>query len=125
MDRPKKTRRLKSWLFAISVSLNILLIGKLVLENFNTPTFQLGKLTKSVNFGFFGKDTTYFVLPKGMTVRNVSPRGIAAIGQFENNRFDIILTTEDETLVDYNISRNKLLPFGNYYSADKAQQIGE
>lgn len=63
-------------------------------------------------------DTILFKLPKGLTVRDVSERGFGAIGQFENNRFEIVVTTAQENLVDYEKPEDELLPFGNYYSAD-------
>jgi hypothetical protein len=118
MDK-KKSSRVKMWLLFFSLALNVFLVGKLLIEKFNSPTYQLGQLTQSIKVGLFGKDTTYFVLPKGLTVRNVSPQGIAAIGQFENNRFDIIVTTDNASLVNYNLKENELLPFGNYYSANQ------
>ena len=36
---------------------------------------------------------------------------------FENKRFEIVITSDD-SLVNYNIPENQLLPFGNLYSAD-------
>ena len=62
-------------------------------------------------------DSLLFTLPKGLTVRNASERGLNAIGQFENERFQIVITS-DEELVNYNIPPDNLAPNGNYYSAD-------
>ena len=67
-------------------------------------------------------DSTIFKLPKGLTVRNISDRGLAAIGQFENERFEIIITSLDN-LVNYNLPRDSLAQFGNYYSADIKSDI--
>jgi len=58
-----------------------------------------------------------FKLPKGLTVADESQRGISAIGQFENNRFSIVITT-NEDMVDYEINKNSLDIFSNFYSAD-------
>jgi hypothetical protein len=58
-----------------------------------------------------------FKLPKGLTVADESQRGISAIGQFENNRFSIIITS-NEDLVDYEINEDSLNIFSNFYSAD-------
>jgi hypothetical protein len=66
---------------------------------------------------FNNQDTLLFKLPKGLTVRDVSQRGFGAIGQFENNRFEIIVTSEND-LVDYGKPADNLLPFGNFYSAN-------
>jgi len=102
----------------MSITLNILFLLGWFISWFNSPTNKLGILTQDVNAGFFAVDSTLYKIPKGITVRDISPRGIAAIGQFENNRFEIILTTEREDLVNYNVPKDSLFPFGNYYSAD-------
>ncbi len=88
--------------------------------NYTAYFYKLGALKKDIKVGLFNntKDSTYFILPKGLTVRDVSERGISAIGQFENNRFDIVITTDNNDLVDYNVPKYKLQSFGNYYSAD-------
>jgi hypothetical protein len=63
-------------------------------------------------------DSIIFTLPKGLTVRNSSERGISAIGQFENERFQIVITSDDWDLVNYDLSKDSLVVHGNYYSAD-------
>ncbi len=70
---------------------------------------------------FFTGEKKMFKLSKGITVRNISQNGIAAIGQFENNKFEIVLTSEEE-LVDYNIKKDSLFTFGNFYSVEKVKQ---
>lgn len=62
---------------------------------------------------------TMIHLPKGLNVKNASPRGINSIGQFENKRFEIVITSNDGDLVNYDTPSDSLLQFGNYYSADK------
>ena len=89
----------------------------------NSPSYRLGVLTQDVNAGFLAEDSIVYKIPKGITVRDVSPRGIESIGQFENNRFEIILTTDREDLVNYDIPRDSLFQFGNYYSADRMPGI--
>jgi len=108
----------RKWVLRMSITLNILFLLGWFISWFNSPTNKLGILTQDVNAGFFAVDSTLYKIPKGITVRDISPRGIAAIGQFENNRFEIILTTEREDLVNYNVPKDSLFPFGNYYSAD-------
>ena len=52
-----------------------------------------------------------------MTVRNASERGLSAIGQFENERFQIVISSDDQ-LINYDLPNDSLAPNGNYYSAD-------
>ena len=107
----------KKWIFNISILLNVLFILTFLLNYFNSPTYELGKLKKDLKISYFSSDSTFFYLPKGLTVRNISQRGIAAIGQFENERFEIVITSDDD-LVDYNVPKDSLQVFGNFYSAD-------
>ena len=86
----------------------------------NSPTYKLGVLTQDVNAGFIADDNTIFKIPKGITVRDVSTHGFEAIGQFENNHFELVFTTDRDDLVNYTISKDSLFPYGNYYSADKS-----
>jgi hypothetical protein len=109
----------RKWIFIISVTFNIAFIIGYILNYINSPNYKLGVLQKDIKVGVISNnDTTLFLLPKGITVRNVSPQGIGAIGQFENNRFEIIITTDREDVVDYKIPEKDLSPFGNYYTAD-------
>ena len=70
-----------------------------------------------MTIGQFGSDSAMFKLPKGLTVRNISQRGLAAIGQFENERFELVITSDDANLVNYKLSEDSLQQFGNFYSA--------
>lgn len=109
---------MKKWIFGISILFNVVFLIGYGLNWINRPTYKLGRLEKNVKIGIFTSDSTMFIIPKGLTVRDVSPRGIAAIGQFENERFEIIITSDDPDLVNYNLPKDSLQPFGNYYSAD-------
>jgi len=112
----------QKWLLRISIIAN-LIFGIIFFLNYTAYSYKLGELKENVKVRLFTdkKDSVFFVLPKGLTVRDVSERGISAIGQFENNRFDIVITTDRDDLIDYNIPKEKLLPFGNYYSADSSK----
>ena len=66
------------------------------------------------NWSVYGR---FFALPKGLTVRNASERGLSAIGQFENERFQIVISSDDE-LINYDLPIDSLGQNGNYYSAD-------
>ena len=104
----------KKNLFGVSIFFNILfVIGWLT-----SPTQKLGRLQKDIQVGFFTSDSVMFTLPKGMTVRNASQRGLGSIGQFENERFEVVVTSDDKAMVDYNVPVSELQPFGNLYSSN-------
>lgn len=84
----------------------------------NSPSNRLGRLEKEINVGYFSTNAVLFSLPKGLTVRDASPSGLNAIGQFENNRFEIVITTDDLNLINYTLPKDSLDTFDNYYSAD-------
>jgi len=108
----------QKWILRISIAGNII-FAVLFFLNHTAYSYKFGVLKKDVKVGLFAKKgSTYFTLPKGITVRDVSERGFSAIDLFENHRFDIIITSDDDSLVDYTTSAKKLLPFGNLYSAD-------
>lgn len=95
---------MKKWFFSLSIIFNVIFIVGWLWNYLNSPTYELGRLKEDVNVGFFTGEKKMFKLPKGLTVRNISQNGVAAIGQFENNRFEIVLTSEDD-LVDYNVKK--------------------
>ena len=108
---------MKKWIYRISILLNIVFLLGYLLNSFNSPSYELGKLKEDLNIGIFTGDSTMFKIPQGITVKNVSERGIGAIGQFENNRFSIVITSERD-IVNYNLPKDSLQSFGNFYSAD-------
>lgn len=109
---------MKKWIFIISISFNAIFLIGWGLNKFNKPSYNLGRLEKDITVGYFMGDSTLFTLPKGLTVSNSSERGISAIGQFENERFQIVITSDDWNLVDYTLPKDSLADHGNYYSAD-------
>ncbi len=119
---------MKKIIFWSSIILNIIFlfifIVGLVWNKLNSPTDELGILMQDIEVGSFMGDETVFKLPKGLTVMNKSERGISAIGQFENNRFSIVITS-DRDLIDYNVTKDSLNSFGNYYSAEFKTFLGE
>ncbi len=108
----------KKWIVRISFTLNIIFILGLLWNYLNTPSYKLGRLEENISIGYFTTDSVLFTLPRGLTVRDVSPSGINAIGQFENNRFEIIITSDKASIVNYSLPKDSLDIFGNYYSAD-------
>jgi hypothetical protein len=109
---------MKKWIFRISILLNVTFIIGYGFNWLNSPTYELGRLEKDVRVGIFTSDSIIFTIPKGLTVRNISERGISAIGQFENEGFEIVITSDDLGLVNYDLPKDSLQQFGNYYSAD-------
>ena len=108
---------MKTIIFWFSILLNLLFILFYGWEQISQPSRKLGILKKDTEVGHFMGKKTLFRLPKGITVANESQRGLAAIGQFENKRFSIVITADTE-LVDYNVSEKQLNGTANYYSAD-------
>lgn len=110
--------KFRKWFIRVSFTLNIIFILGWLWNILNTPSLRLGRLEKDISVGHFTTDSVLFKLPKGLTVCDVSPSGLNAIGQFENNRFEIIITTDDQNLINYTLPKESLDVFGNYYSAD-------
>ena len=94
------------------------MVGILGIRAFNEPTHKRGILTENVKVGIFTGSDVVFELPNGLTVEDASPRGIAAIGMFEPERFSIVVTSDFDDLVNYDADSSELQLFGNIYSAD-------
>ncbi len=109
---------MKKWIFRISITFNILFLIGWWWTSVNRPSNKIGRLEKDIEIGIFTSDSVIFTLPKGLTVRNASQRGLAAAGQFENERFEIVITSDDWDLVNYNLPKDSLNTFSNLYSAD-------
>ncbi|VXD13312.1 hypothetical protein [Marinoscillum sp. 108] len=114
----KKYFTVKNILLVISILLNIVLTGILGIRAMNEPTHKRGILTENIKVGLFSNPNVLFELPKGLTVEDASPRGIAAIDMFELERFSIVITSDLGNLVNYDADPSELQPFGNHYSAD-------
>jgi hypothetical protein len=107
--------RFKRYAFTISIVLNVLIIADGIWSYF---TDRVGVLTQSIEVGHFASGDVLFTLPKGLAVRDVSPQGLGAIGQFEPYRFAIVITTGHKDAVDYSVDSDSL-PLGKYmYSMD-------
>jgi hypothetical protein len=109
---------MKKWILIISLSFNVIFILGWALNLFNSPSYKLGRLEKDIKVGYFNGNSVIFTLPKGLTVRNISERGLSAIDQFENERFEIVITSDNSDLVRYDLPKDSLDSFGNFYSAD-------
>lgn len=108
---------MKKLIFWISISLNILFILGYIFNTINSPSYKLGILQEDVEVGYFSGTEKVFVLPKGITVKNESPQGLSAIGQFENQRFSIGITS-NRNLVNYSIHPDSLNLFQHLYSVE-------
>ncbi|TGM57024.1 hypothetical protein [Leptospira adleri] len=109
---------IKNGLFIISVFLNILFILKGIynlLDGYpEKQNGELGILKKDLIVGKFDGKERLFKLPKGLVVRDASASGV---GYFEPNRFKIIVTSDRENLVDYDVTEKEISDFNaEYYS---------
>jgi hypothetical protein len=89
-------------LLALSVLLNILLAGVLAYTTLmgcaEVANGRVGVLSQDLTVRHFGGHDTLFKLPKGLVVRDASASGA---DWFEPYRFRIVVTSDNEHLVDY------------------------
>ena len=113
-----KTKILKLTL-AVSLLLNIGLFAVLVYQTLNgcaeIKNGRIGVLKEDIEVGFFGSEKTILKLPKGLIVKEASATGA---GWFEPYRFRIVITSNNENLVDYKINKNSKDSLTEYYSAE-------
>jgi hypothetical protein len=124
--RPKglQNNRRRTLLFRLSLILNIVCLSIFINEYFEFKSHRLGVLKQDMEVRFFAGSDVLIRLPKGLTVRDASPQFLAAIGQFEPNRFSIVFTSDRANLVDYGLADSMLTPFKNeLYSLD-LHQVG-
>ena len=107
--RRKIWKSVLTLLILFSVVFNILTIFDWIIQ----PEYKLGILTQDIDLTVNGIKTL-FKLPKGLTVENASPRGIATAGLFFPHRFRIIVAASDEKFVDYS-SNNTKSPYRALY----------
>ena len=122
MENNKNKSRLLNIALVLSLLLNIYLGFDYLLWKLNAPQDRRGILTKDVVVGNFMGKNILFKIPKGITVRDESPQFLAAAGQFEPYRFSIVLTTQDEKVVNYSVQKDSLNQFSEYYSIDIGNQ---
>jgi hypothetical protein len=91
-------------LLVFSVLLNIFFLIDLT----NQPSYKLGILSKNIYVTDFYKGKKLFTLPKGMTVMNASPRGIASAGLFGVDRFTFVIIEEGHNMVNYSPDKSEL-----------------
>ena len=103
--------RLLWFTFAFSVAFNFAFVGFYWLNP--RPNDQLGVLKEDVHLEL--EENKYFTVPKGIVVRNSSPRGLALAGQFEPERF-VIQISSNRQLVDY---QRKINDSYRMHSADQ------
>jgi hypothetical protein len=106
---------------ALSLLLNVVLAGALlylVLQgSAETPDGRMGVLVRDIEVGRFNETNTVFTLPRGLVVREASATGA---DWFEPYRFRLVITSDDDALVDYSPRTTDLPSDREYYSADVA-----
>lgn len=112
---------MKKWIFKISILLNIIFLFLFIRNWRNSPSNELGRLEKEIKIGYFQTDQTVFKIPKVITVKNASKRGLGALKQFKNKQFPIVITSDDPNLVNYNLPEDSLKMFGNCYATEIQQ----
>ena len=104
---------IKKFLIVLSISLNIMLVPGALWDITSSPYKREGFLMEDVHIrGYFKGEETDIILPKGLVVKDASPRGFDTIDLFEPRRFNITVTSERE-LVQYG-----KVPRSSLYSAD-------
>jgi hypothetical protein len=112
-------KRLWQLLFCISIFFNVFAI----VTTINEPDYKLGILKQDIAIAEYRDDRkVLFKLPKGMTVVNVSPRGIAEIGLVHPQRFSFTVAQFSSEFIDYSNSSEKSPHGGLYQLASKADQ---
>lgn len=69
---------MKKWIYRISIFMNLIFIFLWGWNWLNAPSNKLGRLEKDIEIGYFQSDSAVFRIPKGLTVTNVSERGLGA-----------------------------------------------
>ena len=90
----------KVWniLFCLSIMFNIVtLLGRV-----NYPDYTLGVLKKDLFITSYGSNESIsLMLPKGLNVVNVSPKGLSAVGLFDPERFSFTIAASSSEFIDY------------------------
>jgi hypothetical protein len=98
----------------ISLGANIYFLFGILITSTNLPSYKFGVLTRDIEVGEFASGNVLFTLPAGLTVRDVSPRGINGVGWLEPYMYQIVVTSRYRDLVDFD--EDKIQYFGHFYS---------
>ena len=101
----------------ISVLLKLFLLYESIDGCAEIANGRIGVLTQDTEVGYFDGKATVFTLPQGLIVRDASAIGP---GWFEAERFRIIITSNNKSLVDYSNNKDDL---GNKYSEYYSTEI--
>lgn len=109
----------------ISIGFNIVLLvvasGVTWLGWLERGSGRIGVLSREVCA--VSKDPSFparFCLPKGLSVRDVASRGLGGIGQFEPNRYSVVISTDSEDLVSFDVPKAELNRYEDLYSVHAA-----
>ena len=112
-------QRLLQLFFVVSVLLNIFIL----IAWSNQPSYKIGILLHDVEVADYANDSRIlFKLPKGITVMNVSPRGLATVGLFDSERFSFTITVSDSELINYSSIPDGKSPYAALYQVAKVHQ---
>jgi hypothetical protein len=104
-------------IFIISIVLNFLGL----LDFKSRPDYKLGTLQQDITVVDYRNDSkVLFIMPKGSTVMNVSPRGLAKAGLLDPARFSIIIASPSSDFIDYS-NNNSKSPYGALYRISRSR----
>jgi len=119
-------KRILVGVLGVSILLNVILVFAvlyLLLQGCaEVPNGRVGVLTRDIQVGRFDGTKTIFTLPRGLVVRDASASGA---DRFEPYRFRLVVTSDDNTLVDYSPHAADLPGDSEYYSADVESRRAE
>jgi hypothetical protein len=86
-------------LLCFSLLLNFLFL----LNGINNPEYKFGVLTKDIPIVLrpIEGEQVIVILPKGLTVRNETPRGVAGVSLLAPYRFSVQIADGEDNLVNY------------------------
>lgn len=121
-ETEKKRIKILNALLIVSLTLNISIGGILAIKTINSPVNRLGILKNDTKIiipkELSKRESISIVLPKGMVVKDASPRGFDRIYLMEPFRFQITFVSDEGIdLVDYSIDKRKFINFSSFYGA--------
>jgi hypothetical protein len=99
--------KIKKVLCRLAIFISILFNLYTLFELSSFPDYKVGTLKNDIEVARFGDASQLlFKLPKGLGVRDASPRGLATIGLFHNNYITFRIEVDDDgSMVDYSPSQ--------------------
>lgn len=106
-------------ILTLSLILNVILIIYLSFKKINSPENRCGVLKNDVKVlfpkGENGNEMMTVIIPKGITVKDASPRGFDHVDLFEPYRFQIIFSSDEKDMIDYSVNKTMIhIPLYGY-----------